>query len=58
MILNFFDTGGNQFIRHELISQAGAIQAIVSDYNHDGLPDIWALFAQGNEGIYLLTNQG
>jgi hypothetical protein len=36
----------------------GAIKAYVEDVNHDGLPDIWALFAQGDEGIFLFTNKG
>ena len=36
----------------------GAIKVYVDDYNHDGLPDIWALFAQGEEGIFLFTNKG
>jgi len=36
----------------------GAIRVYINDYNHDGRPDIWALFAQGDEGIYLFTNQG
>lgn len=26
--------------------------------NHDGLPDIWVLFAQSREGLSLFTNQG
>jgi hypothetical protein len=36
----------------------GAIKAYVNDFNHDGLPDIWALFAQGEEGVFLFTNKG
>lgn len=30
----------------------------IQDYNQDGLPDIWALFSQGEEGIFLFTNKG
>jgi len=50
--------GGGQYERHVIRAKPGAIRAYVNDYNHDGLPDIWALFAQGDEGIFLFTNQG
>lgn len=36
----------------------GAIKAYVDDYNHDGLLDLWVLFSQGEEGIFLYTNKG
>ena len=44
--------------RHVLKAVPGAIKVIINDYNHDGLPDIWCLFAQGNESIWLFTNLG
>ncbi|WP_431214811.1 FG-GAP repeat domain-containing protein [Puia sp. P3] len=44
--------GGGRFERHVLRATPGAIKAIVNDYNHDGKPDIWALFAQGDEGVF------
>lgn len=50
--------GNNKFTRHELRSLPGAIKAYVYDYNHDGALDIWVLFAQGEEGIFILTNDG
>lgn len=50
--------GNNKFKRHIIREVPGAIKAYVGDYNHDGMPDIWALFAQGNEGIFLFTNKG
>ena len=50
--------GNNKFERHVLRAFPGAIKVYVDDYNHDGLPDIWALFAQGEEGIFLFTNKG
>jgi len=50
--------GVNKYTRHVLRSEPGAIKAYVEDYNHDGLPDIWTLFTQGHEGIYLFTNKG
>src|SRR5205085_10544019 len=36
----------------------GAIKAYPYDYNKDGKTDILALFAQGEEGIFLYTNKG
>ena len=44
--------------RHVLRAQPGAIRAYVQDANGDGLPDVWALFAQGDEGIFLFINKG
>ena len=52
------NVGNNNFKRHIIRDFPGAIKAYVQDYNHDGLPDIWALFAQGEEGIFLFTNKG
>lgn len=54
----FENLGNNQFKKHIIREVPGAIKAYVQDYNHDGLPDIWALFAQGDEGIFLFTNKG
>jgi len=50
--------GENNFIKHIIKAVPGAIKAYVNDYNHDGQPDIWVLFAQGDEGISLFTNNG
>ncbi len=50
--------GNNKFERHVLRPAPGAIKAYINDYNHDGLPDIWVLFAQGEEGVFLFTNKG
>jgi hypothetical protein len=36
----------------------GAIKAYIDDFNHDGLPDILALFSQAEEGFFLFTNKG
>ncbi|MEP7110584.1 MAG: VCBS repeat-containing protein [Ferruginibacter sp.] len=46
------------FTRHVLREAPGAIKSIVTDYNHDGLPDILSLFTQAQEGIVLYTNKG
>ncbi len=50
--------GNNKYEKHVIRAFPGAIKAYVSDVNKDGLPDIWALFAQGEEGIFLFTNKG
>jgi hypothetical protein len=54
----FENLGDHQYTRHILREIPGAIHAIVQDFNHDGLPDIWVLFAQGNEEIVLFVNKG
>jgi hypothetical protein len=50
--------GNGKFEKHVLRPFPGAIKAYINDYNHDGLPDIWVLFAQGEEGLFLFTNKG
>ena len=50
--------GNNHFKKHVILNTPGAIKVYIQDYNHDGLPDIWALFAQGDENISLFTNKG
>ncbi len=52
------NTGNNKFTKHVLRGLPGAIKAYIQDYNHDGLPDLWVLFTQGEEGIFLFTNKG
>jgi hypothetical protein len=49
--------GNNKFTKHVLRAFPGAIKAYINDYNHDGAPDIWVLFAQGEEGVFLFTNK-
>ncbi len=56
--LAWMEGSNSGFKRHVLRRLPGAIKAYVQDYNHDGAPDIWALFAQGDEGIFLYTNNG
>ncbi len=50
--------GNNQYSYHTIRAVPGTIKTYVDDYNHDGLPDLWALFSQGDEGIFLFTNKG
>ena len=50
--------GNNSFQRKVLRAFPGALKVYAQDYNKDGLPDLWVLFAQGEEGIFLFTNKG
>ena len=50
--------GNNKYERRVLRALPGAIKAYIRDVNKDGLPDIWVLFSQGEEGIFLFTNKG
>ena len=45
-------------IKHILNAYGGMIKSVVYDFNHDNLPDIFALAAQGNERILLYKNKG
>lgn len=57
--LTWFRNAGNRtYERFELSNLSGAIKLHVQDYNKDNLPDLWVLFAQGEEGVFLFTNQG
>jgi hypothetical protein len=57
--LSWMENKGNgKYVSHALRKRPGALNTIVYDYNHDGLPDIFAQFAQGEEGIFLYTNKG
>lgn len=46
------------YSRTMLRDQPGAIKAYVRDMNADNLPDIIALFGQGDEGIWIFYNEG
>ncbi|MBI1226041.1 MAG: VCBS repeat-containing protein [Bacteroidetes bacterium] len=50
--------GRGGFERHVLRNTPGAIRSEVRDLNGDGLPDITALFGQGDEGIFIYYNKG
>lgn len=49
---------GAGFEEKILRNQPGAVKTYVADHDADGDLDIITLFAQGNEGIFLYTNQG
>ena len=47
-----------QYRKTFLSERAGAIKSVVGDFNADQLPDVLALFGQGQEGFYVYYNQG
>ncbi len=56
--LSWYEQTDTNYQRHVIRDVPGSVKAYLDDYNKDGLPDIWVLFAQGNEGIFLFTNKG
>lgn len=53
-----FERSGPKYIKHVIHSFPGTRKTIVKDFNKDGLPDILALIAQGDEQFALFTNRG
>lgn len=49
---------GGRFEEMPVREMAGATQSVTGDFNGDGWPDIVALFAHAQEGIWLFTNDG
>ena len=57
--LAWYENNGNDSYNKRILrSKPGAITAIIKDANNDGLPDIYVLMAQGDEGVFLYENQG
>jgi len=56
--LSWLERTDTAYVRHVIRAAPGAIKTYIDDYNHDGLPDIWTLFAQGDESVFLFTNKG
>ncbi len=54
----FENTGESNYVKHILRPLPGAIKTEVYDFNKDELPDIMAMMAQGDEGIFIYYNQG
>jgi hypothetical protein len=52
----FENKGGNKYIHHVLRALPGAIKTDVFDFNKDGMPDIIALMAQADEGLFIYYN--
>jgi hypothetical protein len=57
-LLVFENLGNNKFKKHTMSSLPGSRNVIIRDHNSDGLPDLLALFTQGDEQIILYTNIG
>ncbi|MCY7349618.1 MAG: VCBS repeat-containing protein [Cytophagaceae bacterium] len=56
--LAWYELGGKTPVEHVLSARPGARCTHVADFDHDGRPDVLALFAQGLEGISLFYNEG
>lgn len=57
--LSWLENKGNStYEKHVLRNMPGAVKTIVRDFNNDAKPDVIALFAQGDEGVFLFTNNG
>lgn len=52
------NNGKGGYNKRILRDKPGAITAIIKDANNDGLPDIYVLMAQGDEGVFFYENQG
>jgi hypothetical protein len=55
--LSWFEKSGDKIDEHVLRNRSGSLKTIF-DYSNKQGPDIWALFGQGDEGIFLYTNDG
>jgi hypothetical protein len=49
-------TPDHQYEQHTIREVPGAIHAVTGDFNNDGWPDVMALFAYDDEGIWLFLN--
>ncbi len=50
--------GNDQFAMRPLRGEPGAISAVIKDLDGDGLMDVVALMAQGDEGLFWYKNRG
>lgn len=50
--------GNDNYAMRPLRGEPGAITAVIRDMDEDGLPDIVALMAQGDEGLFWYKNRG
>ncbi len=56
--LAWYEQRGDGYVRHVLRNLPGATRTQVYDFDGDSRPDILALMAQGQEGLFLYYNQG
>jgi len=55
--LSWFEKKGNDYEKHVLRKQPGAIDIQVLDFNKDGQTDIAVLMTQGDEGVFFYYNE-
>jgi hypothetical protein len=55
---SWYENVGGKWTEHVLLDRPGAVKSYVTDFNHDGRPDITVMMAQGQEGIFMFANQG
>jgi hypothetical protein len=57
--LSWFEkNASNRLVEHSLKPVPGTLKTVVQDFDRDGLPDIMALIAQGDEQISIFYNKG
>lgn len=56
--LSWVDRSGGKLQEHIVRDKPGCIKTIITYDDKTHRPDIWALFAQGDEGIFFYTNDG
>lgn len=54
----FMNMGNEKYVRKLLKGKPGSIKTDILDLNRDGLQDIIALMAQGDEGLFWFKNRG
>jgi hypothetical protein len=54
----WWENTGDGYKPHELLRQAGSLNARIADFNGDKLPDIALITSQSREGIHLFMNEG
>ncbi|MBC7400630.1 MAG: VCBS repeat-containing protein [Mucilaginibacter sp.] len=55
--LSWFEKKGDKFDEHVIRDKPGCLKTIF-DYSNKKGPNIWALFGQGDEGVFFYTNDG
>ncbi|MCC8425463.1 VCBS repeat-containing protein [Mucilaginibacter sp. UR6-11] len=56
--LSWMENRGRDFKEHIIRQKPGCIKTVIDYNNKSKGPDIWTLFAQGDEGIFLYKNTG
>ena len=52
------NNGNGNFTKHMIRQVPGAIECYIDNSKHPAAPDLWVLFAQGDESIYHFINNG